>query len=151
MLGTVHTCLKTRTYNSYHVCWEAVRFNQIDIPDENCDGFLQLQKTVRIVSKNCYIHCSAQIRIRRCEIGSPWWANVLWNDSVPEHISLREHELCVQQRSPIQSRRGHFGPPIKGAKNHFTVKLRIDSLIEDYWANYPILWYGAPHTNLLIV
>jgi hypothetical protein len=39
----------------------------------------------------------------------------------------------------------------EGAQSHFTITFRADGVIEDYAAAYPISWYAAPHTNLLIM
>jgi hypothetical protein len=36
----------------------------------------------------------------------------------------------------------------EGVKDSFIITFRVDSVNEEYWADYPISWYGAPHTNL---
>jgi hypothetical protein len=38
----------------------------------------------------------------------------------------------------------------EGVKNHATITFRVDSVIEEYGADYWISWYSAPHTNLMM-
>jgi hypothetical protein len=103
-------------------------------------SLFQLRENMRIVSANSAFDCSLQTIIRRCEVGWPWWPNVIWNYSVPNTQQRHGNTCCMYSSTTL----------LEVAVGNFTITFLVNA-IEEYGFYFPISCCDPSHTNLLIM